>query len=282
MSGMVLATESVRSRSHDGANLEGGRCDGSEEGGSIVAQEAGPASQGRLGDEEGTERKRRPRRRRPRPSRPRRPRAGPPKARRRSHGPEEGCVRRPKAAPAEKKKAPVAKEHGDQGGVAGQEGRRPASMQAPAKKKAVADQERGPRRLRSGPPSVRTPRTPSSSTSSGPCCSRSVPSTAGRRSTCGPRPTRWPSSVNRAMSSSTRSRVRAARSPSTGNATWRSRPRPPRRWRRSTTPSGRSTGRATGAASDAIRPSRRPGSGRCRSPGCAWPARAVACHVADR
>ena len=68
-------------------------------------------------------------------------------------------------------------------------------------------------------------------------CSKSARSTRARPMTCGPRPSRWPSTGSRATSSSTRSRARAERWPSTASGTSPCRLRP---W----PPSTRSTSRS--------------------------------------
>ena len=275
MSGMVLVTEAGRSRSHDGTHLEGGRCDGSEEGGNprrrrpAVGQEGTGEGQDDL----------------PKPRRPHRPKkaATPTKTAAKKTGPggQEGAPRRQaKAAPAKKSRPRPPR------GAAAKKAAPPAKAATPTvQEEGGAGQESastGTRHRPSGPPSVPTPRTPSSWTSSAPCCSRSGPSTRARPWTCGPRPTRWPWSVSPATSSSTRSPAKGARSPSTASATWPCRPRPSAAVEEIDDALRKIDRKTYGGASGATSPSPRPGSGPCRSPGCAWPARAVACHGADR
>ena len=248
----------------DGTNLEGGRCDGSEEGGGTVGEEG---RRRRAGVQEGPDQ---PAPRRPPPSAPSDCQEGRPRPRRRPRSgdqdsDQEDAPRRPRGPPRRPRSQAAGGQEERRGRQEGGGRRSPPAATKAARRRPRRrrpGQGRGRRPPPSGPPSAPTPRTPSSSTNSAPCSSRSAASTAARPWTCGPRPTPWPSSASPATSSSTRSRARAARSPSTVSATWRCRPRRRRRSRRSTTPSARSIARPTADASDATRPSPRPGSGR--------------------
>ena len=163
MSEMVPVTEAERSRSHDGTNLEGGRCDGSEEGGGTGGEED-PAQSTKKA--------------------PAKAKATTSKSSKNSKKatptPKKAAIptktATKKTTPAAKKATPVQPGRGGQEEPAAAAKKAAPKKAAPAKAatpvtakkktapaKAAVDRRR-PSGRRSGP----TPRTPSSSTSSGP------------------------------------------------------------------------------------------------------------------
>ena len=199
----------------------------------------------------------------------RRPRRPTP-VRSQADGGQEGRRRRPRRPSAGRRPAPdrpkAAAPAGQEGGGAGQEGT-PSRL----------------RRRPSGPRWARTPRMPSSSTSSAPCCSRSGASTAGqavdlRAEADSLALEREPGDVQFDEESGEGGTVTVDRE-------------------RNLALSAQASA-AVEEIDDALRKIDRKSYGGCerchqadpqgpapsasRSPGCAWPARAVACHGADR